>query len=151
MRVRGALPIALVLLLVCVGTSQAYFAGANGSGRGVAPVAAAQPVVIAPAGIAAGLHPGGTAPLSVVATNPNPFPVRIASLRLDPATPIASDAPGCSPTAVSMPTQTNGGVGWTVPAAGSLAIGIPGAVAMGAAADSACQGAAFTLPLTAGT
>jgi hypothetical protein len=41
--------------------------------------------------------------------------------------------------------------GWTVPAAGTLAIRIPGAIAMGADADSACQGATFTVTVAAGT
>ena len=61
----------------------------------------------------------------------------------------------CTLSVLSMDTQTNGGTGWTVPARvgavdGELAVTLAGAVAMSAAAANGCQGAAFTVYLTAG-
>jgi hypothetical protein len=56
---------------------------------------------------------------------------------------------GCTLSALSFATQTNGGSGWNVPGTGNLAITLPAAVTMATSAANACQGATFTVYLLA--
>jgi hypothetical protein len=56
---------------------------------------------------------------------------------------------------VSFTAQSNGGAGWSVPAKagttnGVLHLDLSNAVAMGASAGNACQGASFLVHLNAG-
>lgn len=62
---------------------------------------------------------------------------------------------GCGLATLSFTTQTNGGVGWTIPAKvgavdGTLPITLANALAMSTSAANACQGASFTVYLVAG-
>lgn len=92
--------------------------------------------------------------------NPELSAVHVATLSLDTTqgTGGLAVSPGhssCSLSALSYVTQSNGGAGWTVPAAtgsvdGSLSLDLAGALSMTNAAANACQGASFTVYLVAG-
>jgi len=105
------------------------------------------------------LYPGGSANVSVVASNANPYIVHIASLALDTGAGTGGfdvDAAhvGCDVTPLALKSQDNAGKGWTVPPRsgtvdGPLPIELVGALTMGASARNACQGAVFTVHLVA--
>jgi hypothetical protein len=155
-----AFPLALSTLTAVVAvTADAYWPG---SGDGSAAGTAGEPLSITmTAGTATTqLSPGGTADVALTISNPNLFGVRITELSLDLSAGtggFAVDAAhtGCAVSTLSYTRQTNGGVGWTVPAKlgavnGSLPLNLPGALTMDAAAANACQGAGFTVFLVAG-
>jgi hypothetical protein len=142
------------------GAAYAYWT-ATGSGAGSGLTGTASALTLSTGTAAAGLYPGSTVTVTVSATNPNTSPIVIPSLVLDTtqgAGGFAVDAghSGCTLTALGFGTQTNGGVGWTVPAKagstnGSLAISLPGALSLSSSAVNACQGATFTAYLRAGS
>jgi len=156
---RGGFALGAVALaaLVLAGAAVAYW---TTTGTGAASTAAPTPLdVTLTAGTPGNLlYPGGAAAVTVTASNPNPYPVRLGSLSLDTAQGTAGfgvDVPhaGCDLTALSFITQTNGGAGWTIPAKagaanGSLALDLSGALAMALGADDDCQGASFVVHLT---
>jgi hypothetical protein len=130
----------------------AFWAGAGG-GAGTAGTGTTQPVQLTPASSAT-LLPGGQATVSLTVANPNPGSVRIGSLSLDTSqgsVGFAVDAPhaSCVLSVLSFATQTNGGAGWTIAAAGSSTVTLPNALSMGPAAADACQGASITVHLKA--
>jgi hypothetical protein len=149
----------VVAALAVAGVAAAYWTGSVG-GAGSGATGTTQPVVLTPATPAAGLYPGQRTDVELTAANPNPAPVLITSLRLDTTQGSGGfgvDAvhAGCATSALSYTTQANGGAGWTVPGSeggedGSLSITLPAALAMATDAADACQGAGFTVYLTAG-
>jgi hypothetical protein len=162
--VRRPLPILLIVLPVLAllalgGLANAFWTEGSG-GTGSASTGGTQPVTLAPAAPVAGLFPGGTADVTVTVSNPNGASVVITSLVLDTAHAgggFAVDAAhaACGTASLSYATQTNGGAGWTVPAAtggsdGTLSIRLRGAVTMALDAPNACQGASITVYLAAG-
>jgi hypothetical protein len=147
------------ILVLGAGTGAwAYFTG-GGAGSGSGDSGTTVPVTLTPAAAVPGLYPGGSANVRLTVTNPNTAQVRIASLMLDPTQAdggYAVDAghTGCGLSTLTYSTRSNGGVGWTVPARsggadGTLAITLAGALAMSTGAANACQGAVFTVYLTA--
>lgn len=163
MRRRLVLVLVLVSAVFIAGTGAGAYAywKSTGGGSGSAATGTAQPVVLTPATPSAGLYPGGTTNVVLVAANPNTFPVRVSSLALDTTQGtggFAVDVPhsGCAPSVLSFTTQTNGGAGWTVPAkvgltTGTLSITLANPLAMSTQAANACQGATFTVYLAAGS
>jgi hypothetical protein len=145
------------ILLVGAG-AWAYFS-ASGSGSGSGATGTTVPVTLTAGAAEAGLHPGGSADVQLSVTNSNTAQVRIASLVLDTAratSGYAVDAghTGCSLSTLTFTSRSNGGLGWTVPARssgvdGTVDITLAGALAMSADAANACQGAVFTVYLTA--
>ena len=145
--------------LAVAGVASAFWSG-GGGGNGSGSTGSTQPVTFTPGEVAAGLYPGGTADVAVDISNPNTEPVRIASLLLDPtsgADGFAVDAghPDCLLDTFGFETQTNAGLGWTVPASdssgnGSLILTLSDAVSMDLGAANGCQGATVTVYLTAG-
>lgn len=150
---------ALVLLVAGAALAAAHWTS-QGAGTGAATAADGLPVTIVPGLPPAQLYPGGKADLSQRISNPNPYDVRIGALSLDVgqgAGGYAVDAAhaGCTLSSLTFTTQTNGGTGWTVPAAangadGSLDVTLSSSLAMGAGAADACQGATFTVYLKVG-
>jgi hypothetical protein len=141
------------------GFASAYWtSGGSGQGSGVTTTAVA--VVVSPGTPTATLYPGGSAAVTLSVSNPNPFAVHISWLTLDTSRGTAGftvDAghSGCGVSALSFPTQMNDNAGWTVPARvgavnGSLAITLANALSMDVGAANACEGAAFTVAMTAG-
>ena len=154
------LAVFLGLIGLCLGgVANAYWAAA-GSGQGSATSTTAAPAVVSAAAPTTALYPGGHADLALTISNPNPFSVHVGSLKLDTtdgAGGFTVDAghAGCALSALSFDTQTNGGAGWSLPAAvgaltGSLPITLAGPLGMDIGAANACQGAAITVALVAG-
>lgn len=153
----------LSLLVVAVtaiaGAAFAYFRAA-GNGTGTATTGTAVAVTLAPGTASASLYPGGTANVVLTASNSNSAAVRFSSLALATGQGtggfvVDAGHAGCAVSALAFTTQTNGGVGWNVPARvgavnGTLSITLTNALAMNVNAASACQGATFTVYLTAG-
>jgi hypothetical protein len=144
-------------LLLTAGGALASFT-AIGSGSGSAAVATAADVSIAPGAAVAGLYPGGSGELALTIANPNPFPVHVGSLSLDPSGGFVVDSghAACTNPSLSFATQSNSGSGWLVPAKvggtnGTLSLHLAGAVSMGLDADAACQGATFTTYVRTGS
>jgi hypothetical protein len=97
------------------------------------------------------LYPGARTDLSVAVRNPNPFPVVVTNVRVGTG-PVTVDAAhrgaGCVTTGV-LATRGATAVSLTVPANSSATFLLPDAIQMTNDSDSACQGATFTVPLTA--
>ena len=149
---------ALTLLAGLVGACAMTGAYARWSGAatgfGSATTGNVLPVTLAPGTAGAGLYPQGTAPVTVVATNPNPAPVQVARLSLDATRGTAGlgvDAahPSCTTGGITVAASDNQGSGWTVPASGSLTVTVPGALAADATLADGCQGATLTVYLKA--
>ncbi|MEV6298268.1 hypothetical protein AB0M02_02555 [Actinoplanes sp. NPDC051861] len=97
------------------------------------------------------LYPGAKSDLRVTVKNDNTFPVRVSSVRPGPGGTTVDEAhrnAGCLNTGVSL-TANNFTVLWRIPARSSREFLLPGSVRMTNSSDSACQGGAFTIPLTA--
>jgi hypothetical protein len=147
----------LAMLLIGASTAVAYWTtGGAGTGSGATGSAAA--ITLSPGTPTTQLYPGGQSDVAVSVDNPNPISVKIGSLSLSTgqgAAGYAVDHPTCSTAALSFTTQTNGGAGWSVPPKvgsvdGSLTIDLASSLAMSTSAANACQGATFTVYLTAG-
>jgi hypothetical protein len=126
----------------------------NGSGSGSASAATAQNLTLT-AGLAAStLYPGANADVDTNVLNSNPFPVHVTSLALDTAkgqSGFGVDAghSGCNLSSLSFTTATNGGNGWDIAANTPADLDASGSVAMDSSANDSCQGATFTVYLTA--
>ncbi len=150
----------LVLLGIPVGGIAWSYWSAGGSGIGTGANRTPTALSLSPGTPAPGLYPGGSTNVVLTATNPNTSIVKIGSLLRDTSQGTGGFAvdgshSGCSLAALSFTTQSNGGTGWSVPAKvgavnGTLSISLTNALAMTAAAASACQGATFTVYLVAG-
>jgi len=149
----------LVVLMIFGGAAYAYW-GSSGNGSGSGTTGTSADVILSPGTPTAQLRPGGRANVVLDISNPNTFSVDIASLVLDTAQGVGGygvDAghSGCTPGSLDFTTQTNSGAGWTVPARagavnGTLAVSLTDAIFMQVNAANACQGAHFTIYLTAG-
>lgn len=152
---RGAIPLALVVLLVlAAGSATAYWTQSGGTGSGAAATGTGQSLTLTPATPTAQLYPGGQASVVLTAANPNAASVHIGSLALDTTQGSGGFAvdgahSGCTLATLSFTTQTNSGAGWTVAGSGSLPVTLTNALSMSAAAANACQGASFTVYLQA--
>ena len=153
---RRLVPAALLVILALPvgGFAQAYWSG-TGSGAGSATTGTAAAVTLTPGTPAASLYPGGQANVVLTVSNPNAFSVRIASFAIDTTQGtlgFAVDAghSACLTSTLSFSAQTNGGVGWTAPANGTLPVTLTNALAMSVSAANACQGATTTVYLVAG-
>lgn len=143
------------IVLIGVVAAWAYFT-TTGSGSGSTGTATTVPVTLSSATATAGLYPGATTSVAVNVSNPNASPIRVSTLALDTSQGTGGFAvdgahSGCALSVLSFTTQTNAGNGWTIPASSNPTITLNNALAMSTAAANACQGAAFTIYLTAGT
>lgn len=143
-----------VLVVAMAGAATAYWSGAGG-GSGSGSTGTTQAVTLTPAAPTAQLYPGGQAGVVLSITNPNPGSVRVGSLSLDTSQGTGGFAvdgahSGCSVASLTFSTQTNGGAGWTVPGAGALPVTLAGSLSMNTNAANSCQGASFTVYLSAG-
>jgi hypothetical protein len=156
----GVAAVVLVAALVGGGGALGYFR-ASGVGSGAITAADATGALTATPGVAsADLHPGGSGEVALTVANSSPTPVRLAALVLDTSRgsggfSVDAGHPGCTNADLTFESQDDGGAGWLVPARvgstdGTLSLRLAGAIAMGAAADDACQGATFTVYLQAG-
>jgi hypothetical protein len=155
-RRRGLLVVVVVVFGV-PSVALGYWSG--GASTATTSVKLAQPlaVVLSPGVAGADLSPGVSGDVSMVVSNPNPNVVHVGSFVADGGSAITVDGAhgGCDVSALTFTTQTNGGVGWSVPPAlgasdGTLTVDLVGSLAMSAAAANACQGAQFVVPLDVG-
>ena len=126
----------------------------SGSGTGSASAATASSLALTPGTPGTALYPNGSADVATTIANNNPFPVHVSSIALNSGqgtNGFAVDAghSTCDLSTLSFAAQTNGGSGWDVPANGTLDVDATDAVSMSGSAGDPCQGASFTLYLTA--
>lgn len=162
LRRRRLSQILLLTLIVGVinigGFALAYWRG-GGGGTGSGPTGTVTAVTMSPGTPVAGLYPGGQSNVALVMSNPNAGAVSIGSLSLDGTRgtsgfAVDTDHSGCDVSTLTYTTQTNADNGWIIPAGtdsgpGTLPVTLTDAVSMGLDAANACQGATFTVYLTA--
>jgi len=96
-----------------------------------------------------------SADVAATISNPNPYSVHVSSIALGAVTVDAAHS-GCNTSGsvtVTSP-QNNASAGWAVPAKsggvnGSAIVDLTNAISMSNAANDFCQGATFTVALTA--
>jgi len=121
----------------------------GGSGSGQAQAGSAQSLTISAGTPSSSLYPTTSADVAATITNPNSYPVHVSSIALGAVTVDAGHS-GCNTSSVTVTSpQLNGGSGWAVPASGNLNVDLATAVSMDNAANDSCQGATFTVALTA--
>ena len=126
----------------------------NGSGTGSASATSAVGLTLTAGSPSGLLYPGGSADVDSSVSNSNPFPVHVSSVSLDTSQgtngfDVDAGHSGCNLSSLSFTTATNGGAGWDIPASSSVGVDAAGAIAMSSAANDSCQGATFTVHLTA--
>ena len=127
-------------------------AGGGGAGTTVA-------VTLSPGIPTADLSAGGQSDVVLTVSNPNPSRVHFATLALDTtqgALGYAVDTghSTCTVSSLTFTSQTNGGIGWTVPPKvgvvnGALDITLTNALSLASTAPNACQSATYTIYLAA--
>jgi hypothetical protein len=155
----GLIVVVTLGALIAAASALAYWRTA-GAGTGSGATASVQTITLSPGTPTAALYPGGQSDVALTVDNPNAVTLKIGSLSLSAAQgtggfAVDSGHATCATAALSFTTQTNGGAGWSVPPRvgstdGSLSIDLGSAVAMSTSAAGACQGASFTVYLTAG-
>jgi hypothetical protein len=147
----------LVLTLLIGGSAigvaiAAWTTGGSGSGQASAGTAAS--MTISAGTPSSSLYPTASAAIAAVVSNPNPYKVHVSSISLGAVTVDAGHS-SCNTGSVSVTSpQDNGGSGWDVAAKsgsvnGSLNVDLANAISMSNAANDSCQGATFTVALTA--
>jgi hypothetical protein len=126
----------------------------NGSGTGTASATTALNLTFSGGSPSGTLYPGASADVDTSVSNPNPFTVHVSTVSIDTTQGtngfgVDAGHSGCNLSALSFTAATNGGSGWNVPATSSVDVDAAGAIAMSGAANDACQGATFTVYLTA--
>jgi hypothetical protein len=125
----------------------------GGSGSGQASAGSAGSMTISAGTPSSSLYPTASADVAATISNPNPYKVHVSSIALG-AVSVDGGHSGCNTASVTVTSpQTNGGPGWDVPAKsgvnGTLDVDLADAIAMSNAANDSCQGATFTVALTA--
>jgi hypothetical protein len=148
----------VVVALTVTSGAFAYWT-TSGSGNADAQTMAGLPLTVTPGTPSGRLHPGGQADVALAISNPNPYTARIGALSLDTGQgtngyTVDAGHAGCGVSSLSFIAQTNGGAGWSVPPKvgvtnGSLAVSLTGALSMALNAAQSCQGATFTVYLSA--
>jgi hypothetical protein len=148
----------VVLAIVVVAVSAIGVAIAawttGGSGSGQASAGSAASMTISAGTPSTSLYPTASADVAAVVSNPNPYKVHVSSISLGAIT-VDGGHSGCNAGSVSTTSpQDNSGSGWDVPAKsggvnGSLNVDLANAISMSNAANDSCQGATFTVALTA--
>lgn len=152
--------IGAVCLVLCVPAAAFAYWISTGSGVGQEVVSSPQLLTISPGTLTSLLSPGGQADVAVTISNTNLTALHLGSLALATSQgsngmAVGSAHTGCNTSALTYLTETNSGAAWTVPARkgplnGTLLLDLAGAVTMGNGALNACQGASFTIYLSAG-
>ena len=149
---RVLLPVAVVASL---GASAIAFAAwtANGTGTATATAGVSQGVTLTGAS-ASVLYPTGSADLGVTFSNPNPFAVTVTTVAQTVGQSITTGAAGCNASSVTFNSASGTGLSVRVPGKtgstnGSATVTLTGALSMDNSAVDACQGATFSVPLSA--
>jgi hypothetical protein len=140
--------VALVVAGSAVGVAiAAWTTGGSGSGQAQAGSAAA--MTISAGTPSSNLYPTGSADVAASISNPNSYKVHVSSISLGSISVDAGHS-GCNTASVSVTSpQNNSGAGWDVAASGSTNVDMANAISMSNAANDSCQGATFTVALTA--
>ena len=126
----------------------------GGSGSGQAQAGSATSMTISAGTPGSRLYPTASADVAATVSNPNPYKVHVSSIALG-AVSVDAGHSGCNLGSVTVTSpQDNSGSGWDVPAKsgavnGSLNVDLTSAISMSNAANDSCQGATFTVALTA--
>jgi hypothetical protein len=145
---RIVLVAALAIAATAIGAAIAAWT-TGGSGSGQAQAGTAQNMTILAGTPSTSLYPNGSADVAASISNPNPYAVHVSSISLG-AVSVDAGHSACNLSSVSVTSpQTNGGTGWNVAASGSLSVDLANAISMNNTANDACQGATFTVALTA--
>ena len=146
--------LALVIAGSVIGVAiAAWTTGGSGSGQASAGTAAS--MTISAGTPSTNLYPTASADVAAVVSNPNPYKVHVSSVSLGAVTVDAGHSACNTGASVSVTSpQTNSGAGWDVPAKsgavnGSLNLDLANAISMDNVANDSCQGATFTVALTA--
>jgi hypothetical protein len=143
----------LVVAATVIGVAIAAWT-TGGSGSGQASAGTATAMTISAGTPSSSLYPMASADVAAVVSNPNPYKVHVSSIALG-AISVDGGHSSCNTASVTVTSpQDNGGSGWDVPAKsggvdGSLNVDMANAVSMTNAANDFCQGATFTVALTA--
>ncbi|UTT68749.1 hypothetical protein NMQ03_16195 [Arthrobacter sp. DNA4] len=154
-RGRGLKAAALAGLLATAGAGTAYaYWTASGTGAGSAAAATMQTVtvdaLVASDNPKTVLYPGGSADVVLRLSNPNPYSVQVYSVTGNGPAVADASHPGCTTTGVSFTgTAAPLSPATYVPANSSALITLPGAATMDTTSLAACQGATFSVPVTA--
>lgn len=153
-KTRVVVVLALVIAGSVIGVAiAAWTTGGSGSGQASAGTAAS--MTISAGTPSTNLYPTASADVAAVVSNPNPYKVHVSSVSLGAVTVDAGHSACNTGASVSVTSpQNNGGLGWDVPAKsgavnGSLNLDLANAISMSNAANDSCQGATFTVALTA--
>jgi len=144
----------LAVALTAIGVAIAAWT-TGGSGSGQASAGTATSMTISAGTPSSSLYPTASADVAAVISNPNPYKVHVSSIALGAITVDAGHSACNTGASVSVTSpQTNSGAGWDVPAKsggvdGSLNVDMANAISMSNAANDSCQGATFTVALTA--
>lgn len=126
----------------------------GGSGSGQASAGTASSMSISAGTPSSSLYPTASADVAAVISNPNPYTVHVSSIALSTIS-VDGGHSGCNTGSVSVTSpQANSGAGWDVPAKsgavnGTLSIDMANAISMASTANDSCQGATFTVALSA--
>jgi hypothetical protein len=143
----------LALSLIAVGVAIAAWT-TGGSGSGQASAGTAATMSISAGTPSSSLYPTASADVAAVISNPNPYKVHVSSIALG-AISVDAGHSGCNTASVSVTSpQDNTGSGWDAPAKsggidGTVNVDMTNAISMSNAANDSCQGATFTVALTA--
>lgn len=150
---RVIMVVTLLIAASAIGVAiAAWTTGGTGSGQASAGTATA--MTISAGTPSTNLYPTASADVAAVISNPNPYKVHVSSVALGGVT-VDGGHSGCNTASVTVaPVADNSGSGWDVPAKsggvnGSLNVDLLGAISMTNAANDFCQGATFTVALTA--
>jgi hypothetical protein len=144
---------ALVVGVSVIGVAIAAWT-TGGSGSGQASAGSATSMTISAGTPSTSLYPMASADVAATVSNPNAYKVHVSSISLG-AISVDGGHSGCNTVSLSVTSpQTNSGSGWDVPAKsggvnGSLDIDLANAISMSNSASDSCQGATFTIALTA--
>lgn len=145
---RIVLVAALTVAAAAIGVAIAAWT-TGGSGSGQAQAGSATPMTISGGTPSSSLYPTASADVAATIANTNPYKVHVSSISLG-AVSVDGSHSGCNTGSVTVTSpQDNNGAGWDVPASGNLPVDLTGAISMSNAANDLCQGATFTVALTA--
>lgn len=148
-----AAALAGLLATAGAGTAYAYWTvegGGTGSAQAGTMQAVTMDALVAGDNPQRALIPGGSADVLLRLTNPNPYQVQVYSVTANGPATADGAHPGCTTTGVSF-TRTAAPLSPAtyIGANSSALITLPGAAAMDTTSLAACQGATFSLPVTA--
>ena len=118
----------------------------GGSGSGQAQAGSAASMTISAGTPSSSLYPNASADVAATINNPNSYKVHVSSISLGAVT-VDTGHSGCNVTSVSVTSPQT--TGWDVAANGSLNVDLANAISMDNTANDSCQGATFTVALTA--